>query len=348
MGVVNFEQTRLEKLSVHFVGNKMQGEQLHITNNQFQLNDEALYGVLKSYFTNSFKDQMFYCFQQNDTPVVSIVKEMFESESNFHAKSKELAHFLFQCGTNKKIKSGEFFVTYFKEVIVDDELVDAVGIFKCENKDTFLKVFPKKDGEADLFTDKGISVNKIDKGCIIYNTFPEEGYKIQMLDNNSNVHTAMYWKTDYLGVTHIDTEYHMTNQYMELMKGFSKDCLTEQNEVTKEEQLDFLSKSSQYFNSSDVFDVKQFTEEIIVEPEMAETFMNYKETFEEQKHLPVLDSFGISRPAVEKFSGKFFRSVIKLDRNFHVYVHGNADMIERGFDEKKNAKFYKLYYKEEE
>lgn len=34
--------------------------------------------------------------------------------------------------------------------------------------------------------------------------------------------------------------------------------------------------------------------------------------------------------------------VIKLDRNFHVYIHGKRDKIEEGED--KKGKFIKLYY----
>ena len=41
-----------------------------------------------------------------------------------------------------------------------------------------------------------------------------------------------------------------------------------------------------------------------------------------------------------------YKSVIKLDRNFHIYVHGNRNLLEQGEDEK--GKFYKVYYQEEE
>ena len=38
--------------------------------------------------------------------------------------------------------------------------------------------------------------------------------------------------------------------------------------------------------------------------------------------------------------------VIKLDKNFHFYVHGSRELIEQGVDE-EGRKFYKIYYKEE-
>ncbi|GHV33811.1 hypothetical protein FACS1894178_0070 [Bacteroidia bacterium] len=39
------------------------------------------------------------------------------------------------------------------------------------------------------------------------------------------------------------------------------------------------------------------------------------------------------------------KSVIKLDKNFDIQIHGNRDLIEQGSDSK--GKFYKIYYKEE-
>lgn len=40
------------------------------------------------------------------------------------------------------------------------------------------------------------------------------------------------------------------------------------------------------------------------------------------------------------------KSIIILDENFHIYVHGHRELIEQGVDE-KGRKFYKIYYSEE-
>jgi hypothetical protein len=39
------------------------------------------------------------------------------------------------------------------------------------------------------------------------------------------------------------------------------------------------------------------------------------------------------------------KSVIRLDRNFDIHIHGNRRLIEQGRDEK--GKYYKIYYQEE-
>lgn len=40
------------------------------------------------------------------------------------------------------------------------------------------------------------------------------------------------------------------------------------------------------------------------------------------------------------------KSIIKLDNNFHIYVHGKREMIEKGENEK--GKYYRLYFEKEQ
>jgi hypothetical protein len=49
-----------------------------------------------------------------------------------------------------------------------------------------------------------------------------------------------------------------------------------------------------------------------------------------------------------KKQSKVYKQVLKLDRNFHIYIHGNNEFIERGFDEEKNMNYYKVYFREEQ
>ena len=39
------------------------------------------------------------------------------------------------------------------------------------------------------------------------------------------------------------------------------------------------------------------------------------------------------------------KDIIKLDKNFHIYIHGSTDKIELG-ESKTKGKWIKLYYKE--
>ncbi len=76
------------------------------------------------------------------------------------------------------------------------------------------------------------------------------------------------------------------------------------------------------------------------------SFGRYKEEFAEKNSLSLGDDFEISPTAV-KSQSRISKSVIKLDKNFHLYVHGNKEMIERGYDEQRGLNYYKVYFREE-
>jgi hypothetical protein len=80
------------------------------------------------------------------------------------------------------------------------------------------------------------------------------------------------------------------------------------------------------------------------QPEVIESFNRYKSAYQQERDIDIADDFTISDSAVKKQS-RIYKSVVKLDKNFHIYVHGNSNLIRQGAD--GNGKFYKIYYKEE-
>jgi len=60
----------------------------------------------------------------------------------------------------------------------------------------------------------------------------------------------------------------------------------------------------------------------------------------------IADNFEISAQAVKR-QARVFKSVLKLDKNFHIYIHGSRELIEKGYDEAMNKHYYKIYFDEE-
>ena len=79
---------------------------------------------------------------------------------------------------------------------------------------------------------------------------------------------------------------------------------------------------------------------------MIKAFRQFEANYAEQNDVDIPDTFGISTQAVKKQS-RVFKSVLKLDKNFHIYIHGDKELIEKGV-EKDGRKYYKIYYTEEE
>lgn len=78
---------------------------------------------------------------------------------------------------------------------------------------------------------------------------------------------------------------------------------------------------------------------------MIRSFRQFDQAYRSEHEMDISDSFEINAQAVRK-QARVFKSVLKLDKNFHIYIHGNRDLIEQGVDE-KGRKFYKIYYEEE-
>ena len=101
-----------------------------------------------------------------------------------------------------------------------------------------------------------------------------------------------------------------------------------------------------YFKDKDTFDLDEFAGEVIGNPQAIESFKTYKQQYEDEYETPISDSFEISSNAVKK-QARVYKSVLKLDKNFHIYIHGDKQLIEKGFDDDKHMNYYKVYFKEE-
>jgi hypothetical protein len=269
--------------------------------------------------------------------------KIFDNPETLLEQSQNLAKHLYEQSVHPKIKGGEFYTVYFKDCIIDGETVDAVGLFKSENKDTFLKVYPSGDG-FEIESEQGININKLDKGCLIFNTERENGYVVAVVDNTNKGADAQYWIDDFLHVRQRHDEYYHTQQTILLCKNFVEKDLPQQLGVSKVEQAAISDKSVQFFKKKDNFNLNEFTNEVMEHPEIIGNFNRYKSTYQKEREINIPDDFTISNSAVKKHA-RILKSVIKLDKNFHIYVHGSRDLIEQGTD--KNGKFYKIYYQEE-
>ena len=117
--------------------------------------------------------------------------------------------------------------------------------------------------------------------------------------------------------------------------------------MTKADKIDLLNKSMKYFKEKDTFDMDEFAGEVIGNPKAIESFKTYKQQYEDEFEMPIKDSFEISSNAVKK-QVRVYKSVLKLDKNFHIYIHGDKELIEKGFDDDKHMNYYKVYFKEEQ
>lgn len=318
-----------------------------LSENPLELNEE-LTAILENYFNSAFKPvESFEFFNENSLDYNLAYKtseSIFENPESLHEASKEYARKLFEVQDHPNIKGGEFYTVYFSDCTLNGEVVDAVGLFKSENKDTFLKI-RQRAGDFIVEPLTGINVKKLDKGCIVFNSEKENGYVVSVVDNTNKGGEARYWIDDFLQVKTKNDAYHKTENALSMCKSFINDALPAEFEVSKADQADLLARTGQFFKQNQNFNLDEFSAEVMEQPEVVEKFNSFKNQFESANDLQIEDDFDISAPAIKKNS-KVFKSIIKLDKNFHIYVHGNSNLIERG-KEDDGRKFYKVYFDEE-
>ena len=354
-----FESSSIASVAVHRVGNKETSEGYILSDRPVKLS-EALQDLLVNYFISPFKVEEYYHLCDDDNlqlnNIYQAACQVFDDADSLIDVSRGIAKHLYDSCTHPNIKGGDLFVVYFSECQWNGETTNALGIFKSENKSQFLKVqhdeeeWSRESGNESasaifkMDIDKGIDVNKLDKGALIFNLERDKGFIVSVVDATNRGMDAVYWKDSFLHICQRQDEYYNTHQVMQAYKKFVTDELPQQYEVSKADQADLLNRSVSFFKENDCFDMDDFARDVIGQPEVIDSFKQYREQYEQENDVQLPDNFGISEGAVKK-QARSYRSVIKLDKNFHIYVHGDRKLIEQGEDEK--GKFYKVYYNEE-
>lgn len=342
----NFKESILSTLAVHHIGNHSENEGVKIGKSTSNIDDD-LRLLLKNYFLKSFKATGLYTLSHSTdlslNELYSYSATIFSDPGSLYLQSINIAKHLYESSQHPMIKNGELYVVYFDECVIDDEVTDAVGIFKSENKDTYLKVYPQDEG-YEIEQEQGININKLDKGCLIFNTEKDHGYKVAIVDSTSKGgEEAKFWKDDFISAKLREDNFYHTQNYMQLCKNFAVEAF---EEATRVDQIDLVKNSVNYFKEKETFNVQEFEEEVMQAPEVIEKFQDYKSQYSEENDVKLYDEFDVSVSAVKQ-GNKFIKSVIKLDKNFHVYVHGNRKNIERGFDEGRQQYYYTLFFENE-
>lgn len=337
----------IDKIILHFVGNKIDGDGIAISERMMALSDitnESIIALVNNSFVSEEYYEFYYSPKLELNPVYTFVKSIFDDLNTFENQSQNCARHLYDQSTHPKIKGGEFYTVYFKDCIVDGDTVDAVGLFKSENKETFLKVL-REDGNFNLESEQGINIKKLDKGCLIFNKERENGYVVAVVDNTNKGVEAQYWIDDFLHIRQRKDEYANTQNVMAMAKNFVTKELPKEFEVSKADQIDLLNKSLKFFKEKETFDIEDFANEVIEQPEVIESFHNFKRNYESENDIVIDDSFSISSNAFKK-QQRSYKRIINLDKKIQIIINGNRQNVEQGEDER--GKFYKVYYSMEE
>lgn len=338
------EYIKIVNSVVHIVGNKSNDEGLFLSDNLLEL-DPVTSSILTKYLLSPFKNENYYRFwHETDlslNEIYSFSQAIFSDSDSFHDNSAFIARHLYAKSTHPKIKSGELCVVHFRNVIIDTDTCDAIGIFKSESKDTFLKI--RKDGGRTLMqSEEGINVNHLDKGCLIFNKKKDNGYVVMVVDNTNKQAEAKYWTDDFLKVKPINNGYNQTESLISITREF---IATMPSLDGKVEKANMVNRSLEALKTEHL-DFSTYSEQVFQNPEIQDKFKEYSNRRTEEIGVSFSDGIQPSTEAVRK-KGIGSMTIIKLDKNFDVNIHGGEQFIERGYDEERGMKYYKLFFNEE-
>lgn len=348
--MIDISAAVLNQVVIHRVGNQSKDEGIFISKDMAII-DQPLSELLLDYFLKSFANasetyQFVHNVDLNMNVVYHSAKHSFQDPSTVLEQSTHILRHLYDQSRHPHIKSGDLFVATFDNILVYDELVSAIGIFKAENKDSFITL-TENNNQIVINKEIGIATRRIDKGCLILETEMDEGYRLLSIDHNN--YDAEYWLRQFLGIDYVKDDNFDTKAYIDFCKGFSEEVVKEK--LDKKGQIDFLNQSVRYLEESESVDLEEFKNTIFGDEELKEDFDAYKRNFEANHNLEIKEKFEVSSTVLKKQKKKL-KSLIQLDTGIKIKLDfQNTESVDRfiykGYDTERGMQFYKVYFNTE-
>lgn len=350
--MINLYSTHIASLSIHRVGNKNKSEPILLSSVPYHMDDEIT-PLLKEFFLKPFRDKEENYFNFTGEvdldfhEIYNCAAQIFDNPESIHEESKKITKHLYDQSTHPHIKSGEVYIAFLENVQLDNEKMNAIGIFKSELKQDFLQ-FKETDTQLEALLEQGVSLSKLDKGCIIFDTKKEEGYKLLSVD--SNRYDAKYWLESFLGVDACVDDNFRTKKYLKFCQDFAKDVVLPAED--KKEEVMFMNRAVNHFAKNDMFDESAFVNEVIDNPDLIPEFNHYKSAQAPKYKIEDLTAFPIANTAVTA-ARKKIKNIINLDTHIQIKMDfinpESADkFVEKGWDEEKQMYYYLVYFNKEE
>ncbi|MFN3528342.1 MAG: nucleoid-associated protein [Bacteroidia bacterium] len=265
-----------------------------------------------------------------------------EKGADFTDISKLMVKHLNDVSRHPAIPGADVFIISYQDIEMGNAVYSGLGIYKIERKDFFIETSEVLTGTPGLRIRQGIGGKRFDKACLILFTEDEAGTLLVMEKPGGETE---YWQRDFIGITPKNDHINHTNAVLNLTKNFVTGQYPEEFEVSRADQIDLLNRSVAFFKKNETFDKREFEQEVLQDAEVIKSFHEFNKAYSEEVNWELADQFEISAQAVKK-QQRIFKSVLKLDKNFHIYIHGNRNLIEQGTDP-DGRKFYKIYFENE-
>ncbi|MCB9166872.1 MAG: nucleoid-associated protein [Flavobacteriales bacterium] len=339
--MVQGKEARVLELVVHHVGNG--AEESVFNDYSAVLNGDEEQAFLRRFFLKPFAlVAQTLEFDPGEgrkgNPLQALCRKI-EGGDELVGHSVGIAKLLEKATREQDQRGGDVFIVKFTDVEVAGQAYEALGMYKFEDKEVFLES-KARNAQIAMRLRRGLGSRRPDLACLVVFTGDEP--TLFVIDDPARTD---HWRNGFIHARPKKDHVNSTRNVLEMTKSFITQQLPHDYEIPKADQIDLLNRSVQYFKDNTEFDRGSFAREVFESDEVVESFQRFGDRYQEERALDLEDGFTISADAVKR-QARVFKSVLKLDKNFHIYIHGDRNKIERGVDE-QGRKFYKIYYEQE-
>lgn len=331
---------------VHHVGNKAKGDGVEFGGNLIPIDD--IEQDIKKLISKSFDITDLYHFYFESTvelnPIYTFVRTIFHDNKTFLQQTKHIAKILYECSSHPKIKEGELSLFYLEGCELNGEVCDAIAIIKAETQQQLLQV-SRNNQEVLAKKASGISLSKVEKGCLIFCNAEEQGYQIAIVDNIKKGSDSKYWKDSFLHIKSYNSPKHQTKSLIDVCNEFINTVVAYSNRLSKVDKAMISVRAKKVLQDNETLSMNDYTEEVFNDYILETKFKDYVAEKEIGSHIHQNGSIDIDRTAISKARTKV--ETIKLDSNFDIRILGGQDRIVKGYDKNAGMNYYQLYFEEE-
>jgi len=216
--MLDISSTRVKKVIVHRVGNKLRDEGVHISTAECPrsetLDELLLRGLLAPVVRNGQELQLYHESDIQLNVINHYSSNIFTDAKTFKTSSDAIAKHLYSCSDHPNIGGGELLVILFDDVRAQGKSLQALGLFKVESKDDYLDAIDSKNS-IQISERSGISLDEIQKGAVVLSN------DLKALSIDTLSQKTKYWTEHFLKATAIETPKKRAQAAAALVKAIS-------------------------------------------------------------------------------------------------------------------------------
>ncbi len=284
-------------------------------------------------------DQQYEFFHETEiglNEIFTYINSIFYSAENFLKQSRNIATHLHSVSQHPNIKDGELFIGLFENCFWHNETTKAIAIVKIEDREMYLDV-KNEENNMKIHGVDGINVKKANNMAVIVDNGPDKSPTVFIKTKKKE--DVVYWQERFLKLKIADESFYKTNLALTECKKF----ILKEESFSNTEKLGYLNKTLDYFRKEEEFEVDDYVEAVFDKPDpvQKDIIVNAVKPYETV----------ISEGAIVK-AEKSYKRKIKLDSSIEIQVNVQnveevEQLIELGYDEATNRKYYKIYFQEE-